>query len=324
MGLGKSMVLSMRRILLILPVVCLACETVVEVEPPPYAPQYVATGFFSQDSTWSLTVHRSLSVGEFQGAQRQFVDDATVSILLGDKTVDKLRYHGSGWYRSTQGEYPIANTSYTLSIEVQGHPRLMAVAEAPAPAAVLHSSVELLSTQQFGGIIHGKYKMELRFKDTLGPNYYGIRVYRLQPNPIFDYYPDANGPDSVYQVESIQDVNVGWYCGFVDAAIRSRDTDGANFGCTHSVVMDEYFDGREYVWSGVVSGHIFLDKPRRNEVLVVLSTLSEEYFEYHRTLDLQGFDDLFSEPLSVFSNIQGGLGIFAGYANTYVPLLLGE
>ena len=319
MGLDKSMVLLMRRILLILPVVCLACETVVEVEPPQYAPQYVATGFFSLDSTWSLTVHRSLSVGEFQSAQRQFVDDATVSILLGDKTVDKLQYHGSGWYRSTQGEYPIANTSYTLSIEVRGQPRLMAVAEAPAPAPVIHSSVELLSSQQFGRSIRGKFKMELRFKDTLGPNYYGIRVYQLGPNPIFQYFPDANAPDSVYSVLGIQDVNVGWYCGFVDAAIRSRDTGGANFGCSHSVVMDEYFDGREYVWSGVVSESIYLDDPIRSEVLVVLSILSEEYFEYHRTLDLQGFDDLFSEPLSVFSNIQGGLGIFAGYANTYVP-----
>ena len=41
---------------------CLGCETIIEVDAPEYNSEPVVTSFFSPDSTWSATVHKSLGV----------------------------------------------------------------------------------------------------------------------------------------------------------------------------------------------------------------------------------------------------------------------
>ena len=60
------------------------------------------------------------------------------------------------------------------------------------------------------------------------------------------------------------------------------------------------------------------------DLLLLLSSLSEDYFEYQRTLSEQVLSGPFVEPQGVYSNIEGGLGIFAGYTNTSLLLPLPE
>ena len=54
--------------------------------------------------------------------------------------------------------------------------------------------------------------------------------------------------------------------------------------------------------------------------MLVVSGLSEEQVRYNRTLLLQdGYlfvaDPIFTKPIDVYSNVEGGLGIFAGFTN---------
>ena len=52
-------------------------------------------------------------------------------------------------------------------------------------------------------------------------------------------------------------------------------------------------------------------------VRVLLVQSDEHYYRYHKDLEDYYPDDFFSEPVHIYSNIEGGLGVFAGY-NSYI------
>ena len=55
------------------------------------------------------------------------------------------------------------------------------------------------------------------------------------------------------------------------------------------------------------------------EIFVQLKSVSEDYFNYFNTVSLQSWTsgDPFSEPVQVYSNVQDGFGIFAGYQSSW-------
>ncbi|MCY4675144.1 MAG: hypothetical protein OXD43_15525 [Bacteroidetes bacterium] len=54
--------------------------------------------------------------------------------------------------------------------------------------------------------------------------------------------------------------------------------------------------------------------------MLILSSLSEDYFEYQRTLEIQRFVGLFVEPTLIHSNIEDDLDIFARYSDTNLAI----
>ncbi len=58
------------------------------------------------------------------------------------------------------------------------------------------------------------------------------------------------------------------------------------------------------------------DTINRQTFYVLLRTTTEEYYQYNVTQDLQASveSNPFAQPVQVFNNIEGGLGIFAGYS----------
>ena len=55
-----------------------------------------------------------------------------------------------------------------------------------------------------------------------------------------------------------------------------------------------------------------------NTLHLVLRNVTEEYYNYNFTRDLQASveSNPFAQPVQVFDNIGGGLGVFAGYSQT--------
>ena len=110
----------------------LGCETVVEVSPPEYDPEPVATSFFSPNSTWSVTMHRSLGATVKRAASHEYISDASVTILDGSNTVDILSYQGNGRYVSTTGGVPSYGIPYMLKVDFPNKTNLHAVSAAPS------------------------------------------------------------------------------------------------------------------------------------------------------------------------------------------------
>ncbi|MDE2770739.1 MAG: DUF4249 family protein [Bacteroidota bacterium] len=63
------------------------------------------------------------------------------------------------------------------------------------------------------------------------------------------------------------------------------------------------------------------DELGRKELRLIISSLSEDYYKYLQSLERNVlYDPLTEEPFPVYSNVSGGLGVFAGYTNTYLVL----
>lgn len=313
----------MRHFPAILLMVCMGCEVVVNIDAPEYNSELVATSHFSPDSIWTVEVHRSLAIGNRQDASKQYIDGAAVVILNGAGIVDSLSFRGDGWYRSTAYKSPRAGMRYTLRVDLSGEPRLQAVSSAPPPTPIIDYAIELLGEiVETGFGRSGTYRLQIRLSDPPGPSYYRLGVYRYRPNQ--DRLINENAPDSVYRLQHIDTADPGWYCSYAEAFQTGLEFSGSQDDCPVAIVTDRLFDGEAYSWTAILTLKSGGDGDGRDELLLLLSSLSEDYFEYQRTLNEQLLSGPFVEPLRVYSNVEGGLGIFAGYTNTSLILPLPE
>ena len=308
----------MKSPLLLLILLFLGCETVVEVSPPEYDPEPVATGFFSPDSTWSVTMHRSLGATVKRDASHEYITDASVMILDGANTVDILSYQGNGRYVSTTGGVPSYGIPYMLRVDFPNKTSLQAVSSAPSPVLISDYSIESLPRPEFNPFSETKYRLRITFSDMPGINFYRIGVYRRERN---QNAFDETDPDSVYRTIWIDGLTPGWSCGYSDDVVSDPIDPGGGSGlsCKEFVVTDRLFGGGDYSWSGTTIG--LLDEIGRKELRLIVSSLSEDYYKYLHSLERNFFyDSLTEEPFPVHSNVSGGLGVFAGYTNTYLDL----
>ncbi len=308
----------MKYLSLFLIFVCLGCETVIEINPPEYTPEPVATSFFSPDSVWSMTLHRSLGINAKGDTSTEYITDASVRIMDGSNMIEALNYVGNGEYRANKGRLPASSTKYTLHVDLPGATSIQATSTAPPPVPFSDYSIEKVGEGFFRD--DTIYRLKAVFKDEPNPNFYQIGIYQY----VESQFPEM---DSLYDRQSVNELHPGWACGYVAAAETEIDIEGGGMtggcgGLDAIVVTDRNFDGGTYPWSATVE---VSEGWGRSELLLVLSSLSEEYFEYQRTLEHNLFlDPLLDEPINVYSNVSGGLGVFAGYTNTSVILPLPE
>ena len=294
-----------------------ACETVIEIDPPAYEPELVVTSHFMPDSLWSAAVHRSLGVGVSQDPSAQYVDNATVTILSSGGIVDTLRYTDRGRYVSSTEGSPVAGKPYTLRVQTPGMTTAEAVSIAPLPTPITETSFENLGVTSSGN----KVKLRFRIEDPPGRNFYRFGIYRFDRNQDRDYYPDLNLPDSVYLKVPVDAGDVSWFCGYTEAFSGVPTASGPGDICDEPVLTDQLFDGQSYQISVTFELYQGPQGDARNEILLLLSTLSEDYFEHKRTLEEQVQQSAaFPSPLDIYSNVKGGLGVFAGYSNSGVVL----
>jgi hypothetical protein len=135
-------------------------------------------------------------------------------------------------------------------------------------------------------------------------NFYRFHAYRD-----FFKYTFSNGikTDSVFISEPVElESNDFWFIRLGNQQFTKKEL----------LLSDEGFNGRSIL---IRFGTFGLERNRHDEkniqIRIVVSSLSETLFKYFTTLNEHLFyrQDPFSQPTSVFSNIDGGLGIFGGF-----------
>ncbi|WP_234364346.1 DUF4249 family protein [Lunatibacter salilacus] len=76
---------------------------------------------------------------------------------------------------------------------------------------------------------------------------------------------------------------------------------------------DRLFDGEEAIMDLLIQGTM-MEETYEGEIYFNLKSVTESYYQYHTTSDLQDWNegDPFAQPVQVFSNIPNGLGILMG------------
>jgi len=131
---------------------------------------------------------------------------------------------------------------------------------------------------------YGDKRSELKIKvyleDPPGEkNYYRFAARQLDYNPSFGRYP------YIYDLFNEEKL---WF-------------------------SDEGYDGKR-IYANSASSPSFSEVSDSVKVVIYILNTNKDYFIYHKSLEeYSGGDDPFSEASPVFSNINGGIGIFAGY-----------
>ncbi|WP_080054011.1 DUF4249 domain-containing protein [Spirosoma aerolatum] len=142
-------------------------------------------------------------------------------------------------------------------------------------------------------------------------------------------WQDSAGQTNFYQVSgSFQYVINCSSCSRTDGTSNlSFDDDNRGLFSDEGVDGTTMMSGRAYLTSNQPSGNQDLDFYHRYRIAVVsvnLMTVDQSYYRYREAIIRQNRsrNNPFAEPVLIPSNIDGGLGCFAGYNNSVLSLRL--
>jgi hypothetical protein len=286
-----------------------ACEQLVSLDVPATPDRLVVNGFFNPDSTWSVSLYRSAPPEDTVDPASQYVSDAWVVVRAeGGGVVDTLHHVGGGTYRA--GTRPEEGRTYTLEVDAPGFGPVLARSQAPEATALTaceaaELEVDDLFSQQLAFTIDDGAGSQIR-RLTLTAARSGCVTSACLKQARF------RSQDTVLR-ESFGGIDMPYFR-------RSPENEYRGF----AVFADEAFEGREHALDLRIDERA--GSLATSQFMLTITTVSDDYYRYHRTLIEQqaAAGNPLSEPVRVYSNVEGGLGVFAGFTNRTVPILGGE
>jgi Domain of unknown function (DUF4249) len=310
---------KLRHIIFLLPLLVLGCEKELEYDVEAPNATLVVNSIFAQDSIWQVEVSTTASPG--QGGRIRSLKDAYVTILedgvrLNDMVLDSLdarpgflgeledgRVTGSVklYFQRTTSSVGRAGHKYELRVSHPRFPTVYSTAQIPRePRTRLVSS-----GPQTAMLIDGKPKRPIEFQilDDGAENFYAIEVWASKADGSIPF-----ARQTFYSEDKVLEENV-----VVTQADESNSTFRAYTPDRGVFFSNSKFEGR------AASFKVFVDEkfaPPTDLLQVRVLRLSRELYNFTTTYQKQlvNQSNPFAEPAQVFSNIQHGSGIFAGYS----------
>ncbi len=290
-----------------------ACETTVEIDPPDYDPELNITSNFTPDSAWAARVAKTIPIGRLGDTTSIFLDDATVTIYRDDVLVARLTHDGGedGWYESPRMRTPRTNTQYRMVVEAPGLPSASAISMVPLPPNILTAEITKLDT--FSSLVlDSQYLVSFSLADNPGLNYYSFSIFLALPE-------DGSPTSSEFTVHELVMTHNSqqWSCYFSDVLNPIESGPAEDEFCTIGILSDRSSDGQVQNFDITVDLFNDLgDDMDANFVLYVMA-LSPEYVEHRSAIEEHDNFDGFGQPANLYTNFEGGRGIFAGYSTRY-------
>ncbi len=260
------------------------------------------------------------------------IKDATVKLFEDDVFVEDLVYQESYQLRNKYSNYhslnrfkPLSNHSYSIIVTAPGFTEAAAKTNFPEAVPVLSIDTSSVLTRYSNYSINA-LECTIKFNDPSGKkNYYKLGIKRSGKFTECDFQ-GLNCKTQIFKKA------LPYFCYDLNAVYfrKSPDMPGSiplekednEYWIDEVFLSDASFDGLTYelkvliplplVDIEIMSGDIksdFLSKIYFN-----LYSINEDYYLYARSYFTQVYkkNDMFSEPILVYSNIEKGLGIFSG------------
>lgn len=275
------------------------CTKEIEFDAQDIAPRIVVNSLFTNDSIWAA--HISRSVGVLETTSYTTIDDANVNIFDANANlVTTLTHQGNGLYTSPTGLSPQANQSYTIEASASGYESVNASSSIPS-AVPIYQLDTVTSTNSDGETI---LEATITFQDPPSiSNYYMLEVYATgtwidewEQDTIEIREPLQISCDDI-NVETVNRFNFGGFENtYLYLMLKDQNFDGENYSLTFSVI--NYAELKEMDLFGEIR----------------LVNTSEEYFNYLKSFNMyqRTINNPFATPVQVYSNVNNGMGIFAG------------
>lgn len=278
-----------------------SCEKIIDINIPEGERKIVVNGLVNPDSLIRINLSRSLSVLETN--EFVYLEGANVQVSKDGSLLGILTEQPNGWY-VLPGHYPEAGSVYGLEVSYPG----LASVSANATLADPVSFSEIDTTYQASDFFGGSYQLSFDFQDPDGRNYYALSI--TATHKVFDYetlsYLDSLTTYSVYF--NFLERGDGIQSAFVE--------DGAvTYYGSKVFFSDDLFSGQIMDVDIEIGSYSFFDADTVR-LDVSLEHVSEPFYLY--AISSGKYDQTagnpFSEPVSVYTNIENGLGIFSGYS----------
>ncbi len=259
-----------------------SCEKYIDFDEEIKQPKLVINGVINPDSTFDIHISRSLSV--LDNADLSIVENATVNILSENGSVyETLAYDYEGHYLGTL--QPENDEVYTVEVTAPNFDPVSATTH--IPSLIDLSSVDTLGVEDVNGF--QELQLTITFQDVPNEsNFYMLEVYAadIVSGQIYLYPMTMRSDDVTLGLEED---------GYSDQILFS----------------DELFDGDQKTLI------IYVEDTRDYDdyIEIRMTSITEDLQRYAITQNAyeNNRGNPFAQPVQVYSNVEGGFGIFGGY-----------
>lgn len=264
-----------------------ACTKQIPFDDPGMEPMLVINSFVEPNDSISLTLSRSASI--LRPGDVENLDEADVELFENGTSVGQLTPDGNGVFRLDYA--PTSGNEYEVRVTEDELGAVVSRTAIPAPVAVSNVTIEETTNVDDDGIQRVSFDLD----DPTGDNFYILHLVEITPD------------------------GQKWDISFV--SIEPFFTGGSqdNYFWNGAAFRDDAFDGQVQRISIDVSN---IWPEGGNDYYVQLISASEEHFLYHISYEayMESNGDPFSQPVQIYSNVEDGLGIFAGHIKTLTIL----
>ena len=302
-------------ILSILSFVFFACERPAEINLGIFTPELVVLANFSELDTLEVIVSKSQPI--LTEGPVEYVSDATVELFIDGFFADRFQFVPSpvpqlpAYYLSTD-IVPQSGLDYRLRVEAPGFESVEGTCTLPFPVEVdtanLFLFIEIEELDAFNSQANITVNLKVQDEKNI-PNYYHLNFYQKG----FDF--SVNGMGDTIKTS------------FFSLPLVTTSED-------NTVPLIPYIEDRGVLFTdnalennqgGLIFSSTFQYRPGDQllgDFLIELRTTSPEYYHYHRSLaqQFQAGLDPFSEPVILYSNIEDGQGVFAGFVTRFYSI----
>lgn len=268
-----------------------ACDLIVDVDIPIEVQRLTLNAFFIQDSVW--TAQLSLNRHILDDAYFNPVDDGLIVIYEQSNPVDTLLSEGNGIY--TTDSRPMPGKSYEIVATSPAYGTVRS--QSYLPEAVPINNMEMEMPQDLSAN-DPKISIQFQLKD---------------PEPETNYYQVMLVMERSYKNPYSGEEMISHQTVPLESNDPAIDNDNNSEGF---LFKDTLFDGKEIslslkapYWGAGAEGM---------KLIFYLRTLSEDFYRYKITSQLQNSTsgDPFAQPVSVYTNVKNGFGIFGGFSQS--------
>lgn len=255
-------------------------------------PHLVVGSFFSNNETIKLSLHKTSIIFTSLSEYFDSVPKARINLYEDDKFVEEILKHSDGFYKSKI--VPSIGKKYSIEVKAENYPILKAEDIIPRLVKIKKMDTLLIKNPDFS-------------HENSQPSY----PYILR---LFIEFTDSVNVENYYRITahtdelSIFDLDTG----FAEIPVKVNEP---------NVIFDHTFDDK--LFNGTTKKLIcdLLINKRTFELsqkmIICLRTLSQTHYKYLLYISkspLSWEEQYYAEPITSYTNVNGGLGIFAGYA----------
>lgn len=284
-------------------VICCGCESDVDFNGKEPAAKMILNAMIDCSET-SHFVKISESVFSFSDKEPQSIDNPNLELAINGLPVPIIFDHSvkaNNYYRFDSALFPGDKIEIAGYSQSHGHVQGMDIV--PNLPQIM-SVTPGWFTGTGDGISYLRTKIRIKDRPDEA-NFYRAVIFTKT------IFPENDSAD------------IDWYTAeiYVDQEILFNDISGT-LGNTDTnlfaVFSDELFQGQEYTLNVYIRKDNYSALGAKQYVRVEIESLSPNLYKYMRSLELAANEDRFTEPVKIFSNIDGGYGVIGCYTTDYM------